>query len=99
MQGVEITQNKLNLVCPYAGQRIKVPVRGRYCTHFSCFCLSSLLLTHASRRSWNCPMCDARVNEPFVDMWIYKMLMDSALGEEVIAYANGTYEWVKVQPP
>jgi hypothetical protein len=36
---VEVTDIKLLLVCPYTSQRIRVPVRGRYCKHFTCFCL------------------------------------------------------------
>jgi hypothetical protein len=54
---IEITQNKVNLVCPFTRDRIKVPIRGKYCRHFSCICLQTLIITHQATRAWNCPLC------------------------------------------
>ena len=96
-QDLEITQNKVNLMCPYTRERIKIPVRGKQCSHFTCFCLKSLVQTHSKTRFWNCPICECRANEPVIDMWIYKMLMDNQLGSEVILYPDGKYEWAKQQ--
>jgi len=59
---IEITQNKVNLMCPYTRERVKVPIRGKYCKHFSCICLQTLIATHQSSRSWNCPLCDEKIN-------------------------------------
>lgn len=91
-----MTQNKVCLVCPYTRERIKVPVRGRYCKHFSCICLQTLIVTHSSSRHWGCPICELKMNEPYVDVWIYNMLKDNQLGSEVNVKEDGTYEWVKV---
>ena len=53
------------------------------------------MATHSGKRYWNCPICEARVNEPYVDMWIVQMLKDNQLGAEVVVSQDGTYEWVK----
>lgn len=82
-------------MCPYTRERIKVPVRGRYCKHFSCICLQTLIASHSRTRFWNCPLCDYKLNEPCVDIWIYNMLIDNQRGSEVLVKEDGTYEWVK----
>lgn len=93
---IEVVKNKVCLVCPYTRERIKVPVRGRYCKHFSCICLQTLIVTHAASRHWGCPICELKMNEPYVDVWIYNMLKDNQQGSEVTVKEDGSYEWVKV---
>jgi hypothetical protein len=44
-------------------------------------------------RFWGCPICDYRINEPFVDVWIYNMLIDNQRGSEVLVREDGSYEW------
>ena len=72
-----------------------MPIRGRYCQHFSCICLQTLIASHSGSRTWSCPLCDNRINEPYVDVWIYNMLIDNQKGSEVMVKLDGTYEWVK----
>ena len=93
---IEVLSNKVCLICPYTRERIKVPVRGRYCKHFSCICLQTLIASHSASRYWGCPICELKINEPYVDVWIYNMLKDNQQGSEVRVNDNGTYEWVKL---
>ena len=91
---VQITQTKLCLICPYTKDRIKVPVRGKYCKHFNCICLETLIASHIKSRYWGCPICDSKIAEPFVDIWIYGMLKDNKNGTDVLVQADGTYQWI-----
>jgi SUMO ligase MMS21 Smc5/6 complex component len=62
MGGVEIVKEKLDLICPYTKEKIKYPVRGRYCRHFGCACLETIIAFHNLKRQWICPQCDNKIN-------------------------------------
>jgi hypothetical protein len=81
-------------MCPYTRERVKIPIRGKYCMHFNCICLRTLIATHQATRSWNCPLCDEKLNEARVDIWVYNMLIDNQKGTEVLVREDGTYEWI-----
>ncbi len=40
-EDVPAEKQKVRLIDPYTGERIKFPVRGRYCTHLATVCLFS----------------------------------------------------------
>lgn len=82
-------------MCPYTRERIKVPVRGKYCQHFSCVCLQTLIATHSRNRYWNCPLCEFKINEPYVDILLYNILIDNQNGKEVVVKEDGTYTWIQ----
>jgi len=46
-------------------------------------------------RYWGCPICEEKISEPVVDMWIYQMLKDNQSGSDVLVNMDGTYSWVK----
>jgi hypothetical protein len=69
-----------------------VPIRGKYCTHFNCVCLLTVIVCHMGSRAWTCPHCDQLLNEPYVDVFIYGILKDNNNdGEEVIIKKDGSY--------
>ena len=82
---------KLNLECPYSKLRIKVPVRGKKCPHYTCLCLETLVQTRASMpsREWKCPICDNKVNEPIIDLFVLSILNDGVGGIEVFLNISG----------
>lgn len=47
------------LVCPLSSERVKVPVRGLFCTHFQCFDLQNYLVvvSNTANPRWVCPLC------------------------------------------
>lgn len=46
-------------------------------------------------RAWGCPLCDERLNEPYVDIFIYKILSDNnPNGSDVYVSPDGSYRWV-----
>lgn len=50
---------------------------------------------HSNQRAWGCPHCQERVNEPYVDIFIYKILLDNTPnGSEVFLSPDGSYRWV-----
>lgn len=89
---------KVCLTCPYTRERIKVPVRGKHCIHFSCVCLETLIATHLTLRYWSCPICEERINEPVVDIWIFSMLKDNQAGSDVVVNPDGSYHWLEQAP-
>lgn len=81
-QEIVVEKIKLNLECPYSKQRIKVPIRGKKCLHYTCMCLETLIQTRVSMttREWNCPICGSKVNEPVIDMFVFSILNDGTGG-------------------
>lgn len=72
-----------------------MPVRGKYCLHYSCVCLETMIAFHSRLRAWTCPLCEERVNQPYVDIFIYKILLDNTLnGSDVFLSPDGSYRWV-----
>ena len=55
---------KMSLECPYTRSRIKIPIRGRYCKHYTCVCLDTLIQTRVGigSRDWLCPICSLKIN-------------------------------------
>lgn len=95
MGGVEIVKEKLDLICPYTREKIKYPVRGRYCKHFGCACLQTIIAFHNMKRQWICPQCDGKVNEPYIDLFVYQIIKDKSSSTSVYISKNGNYEWVQ----
>ena len=91
---VQFSDTKLNLICPYTMERIKVPVRGQHCPHYMCVCLQTLIMIHKKTRLWKCPICSERINEPVVDMYISSILNDRPTGSEVFIMGNGKWKWI-----
>ena len=87
---------KMSLECPYMKSRIKIPIRGKYCKHYTCVCLDTLIQTRVGigSRDWLCPVCSLKINEPIVDSYILKILNDGNAGTEIIMNIDGSYEWV-----
>lgn len=76
--------------------RIKIPVRGKHCSHYTCICLETLIQTRIgmNSREWVCPICSSPINEPIVDMFILSILNDGSAGIKVSLNINGQYEWI-----
>ncbi len=53
-------------------------------------------MSHTNQRYWNCPICENKVSEPYVDIWMYEMLIDNQKGNQVLVKEDGSYEWVKI---
>lgn len=73
-----------------------MPVRGKKCPHYTCLCLETLIQTRGSinTREWNCPICDNKVNEPIIDMFVMSILNDGTGGIEVMLSISGEYTWL-----
>lgn len=51
----------VSLRCPLSFHRIRLPAKGRDCTHDACFDLSTYLINSHSVHAWNCPVCGGAV--------------------------------------
>lgn len=62
--------------------KIKIPVRGKLCRHYTCLCLETLIQTRVGigSREWLCPICSKKINEPVVDMFILSIVNDGNPG-------------------
>ncbi|CAI5465516.1 unnamed protein product [Closterium sp. Yama58-4] len=101
--GVETEAFVLSLKCPLSLTRIKVPVRGKKCSHESTFDLASYLrmnqgLAKNVKRAWRCPVCYQQLlwSELFLDGFMQKIL-DEANEEvdEVEVFPDG--RWRRVE--
>lgn len=65
--------------------RIKIPIRGKKCTHYMVICLDTLIQTRLAmnNREWQCPICNSDINEPIIDMYILSILNDGSAGIEI----------------
>jgi hypothetical protein len=97
---MDIPKQKIKLIDPYTCERIRFPVRGKYCLHLSPVCLMTYLQFQKKSRQWRCPICskdsNSFMNEPYLDMWMYELLKENPKGESVFIYENGLHEWDKV---
>ena len=89
---IEVEKNKISLICPLTKDLIQYPIRGKRCKHFSCLCLKTLINVHHQFRIWGCPLCNERINEPMVDIWVMTALRDNAgNNDEAIFYLDGRF--------
>ena len=68
-EDVSIEGESISLVCSLSSSRIEVPARGKYCKHYRCFDLLTLIkLNYSSpNRKWECPHCRCHTYELMVD--------------------------------
>lgn len=86
--------HKLRLTCPISFGRIKVPAKGRFCTHRECFDLMTYLGQASISKLLNCPLC--RKFLPFrdlrIDDWVSGILSQFPQEESVVVMPDGTVE-------
>ncbi|CAI5946282.1 unnamed protein product [Closterium sp. NIES-64] len=101
--GVETEAFVLSLKCPLSLTRIKVPVRGKKCSHESTFDLASYLrlnqgLAKNVKRAWRCPVCYQQLlwSELFLDGFMQKILDETSDEvDEVEVFPDGRWRVVE----
>ncbi|OMJ67665.1 hypothetical protein SteCoe_35108 [Stentor coeruleus] len=73
---IEQSSVKLNMKCPYTLKTIKTPVRGKECSHLSCFDLQTFIdIQRYESYTWKCPICKGFAYEVYVDKFIEEVLL------------------------
>ncbi|OMJ90865.1 hypothetical protein SteCoe_6742 [Stentor coeruleus] len=66
---------RLNLKCPYTLRIINIPVRGKDCSHLSCFDLKIFIdIQKYENYSWKCPICKKLAYEVYIDKYFEEIL-------------------------
>lgn len=91
----------VSLCCPLSQCAVKIPVRGRACTHLQCFDLESYLEWNQTTPAWRCPLCQGRarwddlVVDPFM-CHIIQQVGDTV--QQVYVDAQGQWSPVPSSP-
>ncbi|CAF0786367.1 unnamed protein product [Adineta ricciae] len=56
--GLEVSDQKLKLICPIDQKRLKKPVRATTCQHLQCFDLTNYISLNEKSNKWMCPVCN-----------------------------------------
>jgi hypothetical protein len=66
----------ISLNDPYNLEKIKLPARGKYCTHAQCFSLDTFVLMMNSTQypNWRCPTCKKRCFNLYVDTYMLEII-------------------------
>ncbi|CAF0821072.1 unnamed protein product [Brachionus calyciflorus] len=55
---IETKKIKISLKCPLTQLKIKIPSKGKNCTHIQCFDLETYIELNEKSGRWCCPICD-----------------------------------------
>lgn len=58
---------KISLKCLYSCTKIEIPIRGRFCKHFTCLDLKNTILMNCKIKKWTCPICNEHITTMLVD--------------------------------
>jgi hypothetical protein len=94
---------KIPLSCPLSTERISIPVRGIFCTHFQCFDLKTYtsLISEATNPRWKCPLCNSLAYELQIDCILQAIIAQNKYQthvKEIVFYKNGAYSERIEQP-
>ncbi|CAF1629392.1 unnamed protein product [Adineta ricciae] len=56
--GLEVSDQKLKLICPIDQKRLKKPVRATTCQHLQCYDLTNYISLNEKSNKWMCPVCN-----------------------------------------
>ena len=76
---VEEVEQSISLKCPISYTRMKVPVKGKNCSHSTCFDLKNYFINSITKQAWNCPICSLPLlyNDLIVDSVLDNVLKNS----------------------
>lgn len=86
---------KIPLICTLSTDRISIPARGLFCTHYNCFDLYNYIIatSQTTNPKWVCPICKQPCYEFKVDS-ILKAILAVYKDEkitEVMFFKNGEF--------
>ena len=67
---------KVPLVCSITKEKMNIPARGIFCTHYSCFDVNNFLeiVCSSSNPRWVCPVCKKPCYEFKIDIILFTIL-------------------------
>jgi hypothetical protein len=93
---VEVSVVKIPLRCHLSGDKMRIPARGIFCTHFMCFDLYNFLLMTARYNSsrWLCPECRRPCHKFKIDSVVLAVLelYSQYPLTEAMWFKNNTFE-------
>jgi hypothetical protein len=96
IESLDIT---LPLKCPLTLIRLKTPVRGLSCKHFSCFDSSSISILSNNARFIRCPNCNRDFTEAelVIDGFVQEILNNTDENVDEVTIDSNTGEW-RIKP-
>ena len=86
---------KIPLSCTLSTERLKIPARGMFCSHYQCFDLYNYMIVTSSTANpkWVCPLCKLPTYSFKVDCVLLAILNEYSedKGTEVMFFKNGEF--------
>ncbi|CAF3169818.1 unnamed protein product [Rotaria socialis] len=98
--GLEVSDQKLKLICPIDQRLLRKPIRATTCQHLQCFDLTNYIALNEKSNKWMCPVC----NKPalFDDLQIdlhTEAILNSIKNENITEITiKADLDWKPVMP-
>ena len=93
--GVSCEVVKIPLTCTLSAEKLKIPARGLFCTHYQCFDLNNYLTmtSQSLNPRWVCPLCKLPCYAFKIDCILMNILENHAQSAltEVMFFKSGDF--------